>query len=229
MTNSGIKSMRGNDKININREVSRIIDNDSAIRKNLLDNLINISALARKIAKEHNLQHNIDAIISAIRRYEGSAEKKESMSRIYALLKDSKLSTHTRLISILLKKKGSVRKKLAELYAKIDFEGGDTMKIFEVTKYIKIVMDEKNTSLSKKIFDDDEIVETTNKLGEISINYNSDVTKIPGVFATLSNELASNQISIVDSMICYSEHLIIVHEKDLEKAFITLFDLTKRA
>ena len=51
---------------NINQKVWRIIDIDSAIKKNLLEGLINTSALARKIAKEHDLVDNVDAVISAI-------------------------------------------------------------------------------------------------------------------------------------------------------------------
>ncbi len=211
---------------NINKEVWRIIDNDAALKKNLLLKLINISALARKIANEHNLQNNIDAVISAIRRYEGSIEKKENTSKIYSLLKKAKLSTRTKLASILFKKNSEIRQKLAKLYSEIDFEAGDTLRIFEVSKYIKIIIDEKTVKLVKKLFNNKEIVEITIKLGEVSIDYVVDITKTPGLFATLSNELATNNTSIVDSMICYSEHIIIVNEKDLQKTFNVIFKLT---
>ncbi|MBC8500990.1 MAG: hypothetical protein ISS25_04610 [Nanoarchaeota archaeon] len=213
---------------NIQREVWRVIDNDASVKKNLLEKLINISALARKIAKEHSLDSNIDAVISAIRRYEGNVEKKQHLRKIYSLLKEAKLSTRTKLASVLFKKNMGIRKKLAELYSKIDFEGGDTLRIFEVTKYIKIIIDDKTVKLVKDIFETKEIVNVATKLGELSIDYNLDITKTPGIFATLSNELASNGISIVDSMICYSEHIIIVDEEDLEKTFNVIFMLIRK-
>ncbi|MGV8162205.1 MAG: hypothetical protein ACP5N2_02610 [Candidatus Nanoarchaeia archaeon] len=212
---------------NINKTVWNIIDNDASIKKNLLENLINISALARKIAQEQKLEDNIDAVISAIRRYEGNKEKKETSHKIYSMLKNSKLSTRTKLASLLLKKNINIRKKLAELYSKLDFEAGDTLRIFEVTKYIKLIIDDKNLQTAKKIFRDEEIVETSTKLGELMIDYNTNVTKTPGVFATLSNELATNNISIIDSMICHSEHIFIVDEKYLEDAFKVVFRLTR--
>ncbi|MFA6072969.1 MAG: hypothetical protein WC758_02570 [Candidatus Woesearchaeota archaeon] len=211
---------------NINKEVWKIIDGDASIKKNLLDNLINISALARKISQEHDLKNNLDAIISAIRRYENNNEKKATNTKVYSMLKNSKLSTRTKLASMLLKKNSNIRKKLAELYSKIDFEAGDTLRIFEVTKYIKIIVDDKNLLIAKKIFTNEEIVESSNKLSELTIDYNTNVTKTPGVFATLSNELATNNISIIDSMICHSEHIFIVDEKSLEEAFKVVFKLT---
>ena len=211
---------------NINNEVWRIIENDAAIKKNLLNNLINISALARKIAKEHSLENNLDAIISAIRRFETNKEKKQTNLNIYSLLKKSKLSTRTNLASVLFKKNSEIRKKLVSLYSKIDFEANETLRIFEVSKFIKIIIDEKNLLLINKIFIKKDIVEITKHLAELSIDYNIDITKTPGIFATLSNELSMNNISIVDSMICYSEHIIIVNEKQIKKAFNVVFDLS---
>jgi len=212
---------------NISKEVWKIIDLDAALKKNLLAGLINISALARKIAFEYGFKNNIDAVISAIRRYEGNTEKKDILKETYELLKKSKLSTKTKLASVLFKKNSPTRKKLAELYSKIEFEMGDILRIFEVSKYIKIIVDQKTVSSVKKIFEEKDILEITLSVGELSIEYNQNITKTPGIFATLSNELAINNISIVDSMICYYEHIIIVNEKDIESAFKVIFNLTR--
>ena len=211
---------------NINSLVWRLIDDDAAVKRNLLEGLINVSALARKLAAAHGLQENIDAVISAIRRYEGSVEKKDVLGEIFATLKESKLSTKTKLAAVLVKKSGEVRKKLAKLYTKIDFEAGETLLLFEVTKYIKLIVDEKSLPVVQGVFERGEVVEVIKGLGELSINYAADITKIPGLFATLSNELGVNGVSIVDSMICHREHLIIVQEADIEKAFTVIFRLT---
>ena len=122
----------------------------------------------------------------------------------------------------------TIRNKLAKLYQKIDFQGGDTLRIFEVNKYIKIIIDEKTLKETKEIFNQKEIVNLEKNLGELTIIYDTDITKTPGVFAYLSNELAANNISIIDSMICYSEHLIIIQEKELKKAFQVVFELVSR-
>ena len=132
----------------------------------------------------------------------------------------------TKRSSLLLPKNKIVRKKLGDLYKQIDFEKGDTLRIFEVSSYIEVIIDDKNTKLFSKTFDNAEILNIKRNLGELSINYGMDVTQVPGLFSTISNELASQDVSIVSSIICHSEHIIIVEEKNLEKAFNVIFRLT---
>lgn len=211
---------------NINKEVWRYLDNHTTIKKNLADELINVRALAKKIIKDLHLSCSLNAVISATRRYHSDLKEREHLTEIYALLKKAKLLTRTKLASILLAKSESVRAKLADFYKNINFEGGDTLRIFEVNRFIKIIVDEKMLDEAKKIFTKMEIVDVEQNLGELTIIYNVDITKTPGVFALLSNELAANNISIIDSMICHSEHLIIIKEKELQKGFQVVFDLT---
>lgn len=210
---------------NINEEVKRYLDNNLTIKKNLYDEIINIRALGKKIITDLHLTCSVNAVISAIRRYHVKIEEKDNLQEKYNLLTKAKLSTKTKLASILLKKNEEVRKKLSKLYSSLDFEGGDLLRIFEVSKFIKIIIDDKSLEQVKKIFTTREIVMKERNIGELSIIYNTDITGSPGVFALLSNELAANNISIVDSMICHSEHIIIVKEKDIQRAFNVLFGL----
>ena len=210
---------------NINREVWRYIDNNIAVKKNLFDGLINVRALAKKIIHDLQLRCSVNAVISAIRRYEGKVDDNVKITEVYKLLQKAKLSTKTKLCSVLFRKNQNIRKKLGDLFSEIDFEGGDVLRIFEVTKYIKIIIDEKTLDTVRKIFSKTELVNIEKNIGEINIGYNTDITKTPGVFATMANELAINNISVVDSMICHSEHIIIVKEKDIKKAFGVVYNI----
>lgn len=214
---------------NINVTVCDYIDGRLEVKKTLLEGLINISALARKIAKELHLEGNIDAIISAIRRYEGKSEKREQYKSFYEIIRNAKLSTRTKLASLLIKRNDRSEEDVASLYSKAGLKNGSALRIFEVTNYIKIIMDEELLTEVKRIFSDHDIKNSERRLGELAIDYNNDITKTPGVFATLSQELAMNYISIIDSMICHWEHIVIVKENDLEKAFSVVFRLTKSA
>ena len=130
---------------NINREVWRYLDNQITIKKNLADELINVRALAKKIIRDLHLTCSLNAVITAIRRYHLDIKEKDQLVKIYKLLRNSKLFTRTKLVSLLLKKNEEIRTKLVALYKKIDFQGGDTLRIFEVNKYIKII-DERYVS-----------------------------------------------------------------------------------
>lgn len=212
---------------NINKKVWQYIDNRIEIKKTLLTDLINTSALARKIGKDLSMEGNLDAIISAIRRYKGKVSGHDDYKRFYELLKKAKISTKTKLASIVISRNDETSKKAIGLYSKLKINRDSTFRIFEVTNYIKIIMDDYLLKELKKMFSDSEIETTETNLGELTINYRDDITKIPGIFATLSNELSINEVSIIDSMICQNEHIVIVKENDLEKAFTIIFNLTR--
>ena len=171
---------------NVNKEVWRYLDNHLTIKKNLSDELINVRALAKKVIKDLHLSCSLNAAISAIRRYNIDIKENEYLPKVYSLLKKAKLSSRTKLASLLLKKNEIIRNKLAGLYQKIDFQGGDTLRIFEVNKFIKIIFDEKMLKEAKKVFTEKEIVDSEKNLGELIITYNIDITRTPGVFAFLS-------------------------------------------
>lgn len=211
---------------NIHREVWRYLDNHLTIKKNMAEGLINHRALAKKIIIDSQLGGSLNAVISAIRRYHADLQQQESLPQVYALLKKAKIITRTKLAALLLKKNEEVRSKLAQLSTSLDFAGGDTLRIFEVNRYIKIIIDEKTLSQVQTLFSKKDIVDVETDLGELTIIYNVDITKVPGVFAFISNELAASHISIIDSMICHSEHLIILKDKDLQNGFNVVFGLT---
>ena len=55
---------------NIVHEVWKILDTSPSIQRDMSLGLINHSALARYIIEERNIDANLDAVLSAIRRYE---------------------------------------------------------------------------------------------------------------------------------------------------------------
>lgn len=212
---------------NINKRVWDYIDRSTEVKKVLQAGLINTSALAREIGRQEGLSRNIDAIISAIRRYEGAAEKSRQHKTFYDLLKKSKITTKTKLASILIRRNDYTQEQVAKLYSMVKLKRNSTLKILEVTNHIKINMDDELLEQIEAAFPEEDIEYVQKNLGELIINYSEDITRIPGVFATLANELAMNGISVIDSMICHWEHTVMLREEDLEKAFSVVFNLTK--
>ena len=62
----------------------------------------------------------------------------------------------------------------------------------------------------------------------LELSYSKDLEKTPGVFFIIANELAQNDISIIDALISASEHIIVVDEKDITKAFELVYRLVKK-
>ncbi len=211
---------------NINKLVHAYIDNDISIRKMLSARLINTSSLARRIAKEQGLSGSMDAVISAIRRYDNLHVKEKRQAEIYRLLKQTKVTTRNRLASVLIEKNGTLHEDIRRVYTLINFAAGEILKVFELESFVKIIVDEKNADAVAKRMGTGKAPETRKGICEITLSYPEKVTKMPGVFALISQELANNEISIIDSMICHSEHVIILDARDFKKAFDAIDRLT---
>ncbi|MFH2021497.1 MAG: hypothetical protein ABIJ34_08860 [archaeon] len=212
---------------NIQSEVTNFIEQDVSIRRGLSRELLNIRALAKYIQQNLQLSCSLDAVISAIRRYEGREEQKEDIKMRYKLIASSKVSSRTRIASLLFKKHMDVRNNLIGLYKKIDFSKGEILRILEVSEYIKIIIDEANLEKATDACGKKDVVQVEHNLGEISILYADIVKQTPGIFAALSSELALSGISIVDGVICGNEHIFIVNEDDLMKALGALHRISK--
>ena len=69
------------------------------------------------------------------------------------------------------------------------------------------------------LFKKENIIDLNKNISMIEMIYPKELEKTPGVFSIVSNELAEHDISIIDALICSNEHIIIVDEKDVLKAF----------
>jgi aspartokinase len=212
---------------NIQGEVTNFIEQDVSIRRGLSRGLLNSRALAKYISQNLKLNCTIDAVISAIRRYESKAEPKEYIKERYKLIASAKVSSRTKMISVLLKKNVDVRKSITNLYNKVDFSKGEVIRILEVNQYIKLIVDEANFKDVQELFSKSDVVSIEKGLGEISVIYGAEVANTPGVFAAVSGEYALSNISLVDAVICGNEHIFIVNEDDLMKALEAMHRIRK--
>ncbi|MFH2027658.1 MAG: hypothetical protein ABIJ08_00830 [Nanoarchaeota archaeon] len=210
---------------NIREFIHKIIDTDIALKKDLSRNIINVRSLAKYVIEKYKINISLDSVISAVRRYNINPEKKESTSEVYSLLKEAKIRTITKMASISLKKNEETTQKLGNVLPKVDFESGETLRILEGAKLFKILIDNKSFDKMHNLFSKKNILEINKTIGMLEITYPQILQKTPGVFSTISTELASNNISIIDALIISNEHIIVVDEKDLLKAFEIVYNL----
>jgi aspartokinase len=59
----------------------------------------------------------------------------------------------------------------------------------------------------------------------IEIDYPRILKKTPGVFSVIYNELAENNISIIDALISSNEHILVIDEEKLLTAFEHIYEL----
>ena len=89
---------------NINKEVWEFIDNSPSIKRTMSHGLINRRALANYIKKQKKLHTTLDAVISAIRRYNIEKYDDIFLSAKKMIIRTTNLSTRSNLANLILSK-----------------------------------------------------------------------------------------------------------------------------
>lgn len=220
--------MKGKKVDNIHSFVWKVIDTDVSLKKEIARDLINVRKLAKYIIKTQKIDASLDSVISAIRRYKASAIKKEEHLSAYEMLKQAKLSIRTQMVSLELKRTDEVKTQLGRPDKLVEYQEHDTVRVLEGSNTVTLVFDKKNSDKVINHFAKKNILNVIKNVGMLELSYPKDLEKTPGVFFIIANELAQNDISIIDALISSSEHIMIVDEKDVVKAFDLIYSLIKK-
>lgn len=212
---------------NIREFVWKIIDMDLSLKKDLSRGIINVRSLANYIKENYKIKVSIDSVISAVRRYNTIPEKKRNIGSVFDMIKCAEIKTITKMASISMKKNEDVTLKLSKILPKINFEAGEILRILEGAKLFKILINKNSFDKMHDFFGRTNIIEHNKNVGMIEMIYPDGLKKTPGVFSVIATELGQNEISIIDALICSNEHIIVVSESDLMRAFEVLYNLSR--
>lgn len=205
--------------ISVSKVVMKSIDEQPCIRSSMSRGLINIRALAKYLIKEININAPIDAVMSAIRRYDIKPSDKIFENAFKIISKSSNISTKSPISVITLIKDAEVQELIPQIFSIVHYSRGDVLRIIQANKSIKILVDEKNIEKIEKIFPKNKIINIRRNLAEINIYIHPDGYDKPGTIAVLSNALAINNVAILENVNCFPEWICFVDEKDILKAY----------
>ena len=211
-----------------NLEVWNLLERDPSIRKCLAKGLINLSSLAKYIIKTTNTHNSQDSILSVLRRYNEKADYAEARDDVKEILKKASIQTKEQISFIVLKSEDMTMRRINDVLNMMKFFGTDTFNVVKGDDYIVLICDAKNVEMITAKYLKDELVEIKNDIGEINLRLGTDVRKTVGVFATILNELAINDINVVEAITCVSHDNLYVDEADLPKAHMVLSNLKKK-
>ncbi|KYK30192.1 hypothetical protein AYK20_04520 [Thermoplasmatales archaeon SG8-52-1] len=210
---------------NIVHEVWKILDNNPSIRREMNRELINVSALARYIINKKKIDANLDAVISAIRRYKLDMNE-DIFDNAYKILGQTiNVSTKSNLSEISLIKDDEVQVLLPKLFGIIKYVHGDVLRVTQANESIRLLIDEKNMNKVIDLFPKNKIISKEKGLAEINIYIHPEMQTTPGILAAIANELAINDINIVEFMTCPPEMICVVKKGDLLRASNVLYNL----
>lgn len=209
---------------NIVKEVWKTLDNSPIIRRAMSYGLINTRALAIYLINERKIDAPINAVISAIRRYQLDHHD-DIFKTAQEVISQTIISIKSRLANVALIKDAEIQGLLPKLFSIIQYNRGDVLRIIQADESIKILVDEKNLKKVKELFPEDKIIKVDENLAEINMHLHPEAVNTPGIITIASTELALNGINVIETMSCVPEMLWFVKEKDIIKAHQVLHQL----
>lgn len=203
---------------NTTQTVHTFLIKNPSITRNMKDSLINVRALALHILKRTNLKASPHAVISAIRRF-NTEEKSNEFGDIQRSLASAKISTKSRLVYIsLLRDFFFLAQALPQILKKINPSVGELLRIVEGRKSFKILIDHAKKDEILSLITPTNVLELTENLGEINIQFEPNCQSVRGVRASILNVLSLHNIQLYEIIGCMPELILIINEKDIGTA-----------
>ena len=101
----------------------------------------------------------------------------------------------------------------------------DILRIIHADESISIFIDEKNLEQIKTILQKNNITKVYKNLASINITLEEGALKTPGIVSVIVNELAMNNINLLEFLYCVPQLLWFVEEEDLLKAYNVIYSL----
>tara|TARA_Y100000034_G_C6744765_1_gene330679 strand:+ start:153 stop:785 length:633 start_codon:yes stop_codon:yes gene_type:complete len=206
----------------VNQRIANIINKHISIQKCLKRDLINQRALARFLINEYSLSYGIDAVISAIRRYDldevslnASKDAKEAFKNMSITIKDSitKITVKDKAFSQICKDYNT--KRLLKKNARM----------IKAKESITLLVNQNNVEEKINVFTKDQIINVRKDLAEIRVEFRSKIETTRGIIAELSGELALHDINIEEIIVSLPEFFLYVKESDSIKAHQSLLGM----
>lgn len=209
-------------KNNTNQTVWKLLLMDLAIQKDIHRQIINTRALAKYLIKKYGLsQSGLDAVISAIRRFENEAPFEEEEKILHNIFKESIISTRNNIACLTLSLTVNDLVKRWTNAGKLP-----PARITTGRRTIKIMVDQPDIHLFKLMFSSDEIIKVEENLSEISVIVSERAILTKGVMARIANELSLANINIHELIVCPPEFLIYVKQSDIVRAHESVLKLS---
>ncbi len=203
------------------------INTSPSIRADLQKKIINIRALAKHIKKKNSLNYSLDAIISAIRRYQENSNLPNLYFEPSKLIKGASLSSKNRISSIHLEKNEEVLKVIPQIFERIELINHRILRVVHAQKAIKIFLDQAFLDQVVSLFQKKYIKSIKKNMAEVIIEVDENSWETPGVLSFMTSELFLNNINIYEIHTCIPEIVFIIKESDLMKAYEVLYKCSK--
>jgi aspartokinase len=213
--------------VTISHIVKKIVNESPMLQEAMAREIVSYGALAdyltKQIETELGKEVKHSAIMMALRRYSEELSKKRTKIDVFDY--SSELTMKTNLVDINVVRSSTLLKRINQLYSIVDYEKGDFFNTVESSNEIAIVTNERNLDQIKKFLKNENILRLEKNLISITMLLSKQFLKTPGVISRITSELSWENINIFELITTMTEMTIIIHKKDLARAYNILEDM----
>ena len=203
------------------------IDEHPSIREALKDEIVNYTALARKIQSERDVR-NEEAVTIACRRYErGLTEDSESMRAVRAIVRKSRLQVQSRVALIRFEDDWEVLDALLEIGRKrlVDLPHRRVFQIFQGTRAITVLCEEDFLPALLPAIPERLLLRLERGLATLAFRSLPEVSVTPGVLSYMADALFQRGINCLETVSVHTDSIFVFADADVIRAYQALSDL----
>lgn len=216
--------------ISVKDALNEIIQNYSFIEEGLSKEIINYSALTREVRPliEKRLYKEVKegAIVMALKRISKGLSKDRSAGKLLNL---TDLTVRSNLTEFTFLNSESFADKQSGLFNKLAAYKDIFCAVSQGIRETTLIANTLAASAIEKSFSDEAKVSTINQLSSITIHLPKETVETPGIYYQILKILAWEKINIIEVISTYTELTIVFSDKDINKAFSALKNLTNPA
>jgi hypothetical protein len=217
--------------LSIGKITEDIINRSPFLREAMTENLVNISALARKIKPEieevYGSEIKEGAIVMAIKRMTPGLYHRLNLKIVNIMGDLGDFLVRSNLEDFTFENSESLKQKQAELIQLLE-EGNDSF--YTISRGVTettIITNTSNTERLLNLFRTERLKSHTKNLASITVKLPSVNTEIYGVYYYILKHLAWEGLNIVEVVSTANEFTVIFNQDDVDKAFKVLMQLKR--
>ncbi|MDE1819685.1 MAG: ACT domain-containing protein [Euryarchaeota archaeon] len=203
----------------------RYIDEHPSIRDCLAWDVVNFTALARRILEEKGLK-NEEAVTVACRRYQRQMQQEVAQDeRILQVIHGSRIEVRTRVAIIAARNDWEVLLRVDEAAGELLKDRRHLLQLLQGPGALTILLEDDLLTSVVPSLGKGYVIDIFRGLAALTVRSPSSIVRTPGVLAFLANALARRGINCLEIVSSHTDSTFVLEEKDLLGAFQVLGDL----
>lgn len=215
----------------IGKITEELINKSPFLREAMTDDLINISALARKLKPEIEDQIGKEikegAIVMAIKRMAPGLYHRLNVKITNVMGDLGDFLVRSNLSDFTFENSETLKNKQAELVQEINKENDSFFTICKGVTETTFIVNTQHDEVIKRLLNGEKLKSHTSDLASVTVKLPMVNTEIYGIYYYILKHLAWEGINIVELVSTSNEFTIVVKQDDVDKAFKILMQLKR--